>query len=105
MKIGFIISRNIKKMESVVSDYEKAKDEAIEKYGDRDEDGKLIFGEGNSIRIKDVKQFTELLEETLDSDIEIEFDKFSVDDLEKCELEGYDKPTVGELGALDVMIL
>lgn len=104
MKVGFIINRNIKKMQPIIDDLNKARDEAVDKYGERDADGNLVIGENGSIKIPDAVAFTEAMAEVLDADIEIEFDKFSMEDLEKCELDGYDKLTVAEQGALECMI-
>ena len=104
MKVGFIINRNLKKMQPIIDDLNKARNDAVDKYGERDADGNLIVDENGGIKIPDAVAFTESMEEVLDADIEIKFDKFSMEDLEKCELDGYDKLTVAEQGALEYMI-
>lgn len=104
MKVGFIINRNLKKMQPIIEDLDRVRNEAIEKYAEYDEEGKPLAVENGGIRIKDVEGFTSTINDVLDSDIDIEFDKFSMEDLEKCELDGYDKLTVAEQGVLEVMI-
>lgn len=104
LKVGFIINRNLKKMQSVIEDLDKARNEAIEKYAERDDKGNIVQSENGGIRITDATAFSNDMAEVLETDIEIEFDKFTMEDLEKCESDGYDKLTVGEQGALEVMI-
>ena len=104
LKVGFVINRNIKKMQPIIEDLDKTRDDAVNKYGEHDEEGKLVVAENGAVRINDAIAFGDAIAEVLDADIEIEFDKFSMEDLEKCELDGYDKLTVAEQGAVEVMI-
>lgn len=109
MKIGFIIQRNLKKMEPIIDDFDKARQKLVLKYAQRDEDGNVISN-GAGVPISNSFQFNRELDDLLDTEVELEFDKFAMSDLdvlsdeEKCKEYGYDKPTVGELGALELMI-
>ena len=49
MKVGFIINRNLKKMQPIIEDLDKVRNEAIEKYAEYDEEGKPLAVENGGI--------------------------------------------------------
>ena len=104
VKLSFVLSRNLKKMDEVVNDLEEKRNELIEKYGERGEDGNLLVGEKGEIKVTNANAFMNEMMEVLNADIEITLDSISEEDIEKCDRDGYDNLTVEEVGALENMI-
>ena len=104
VKMAFILSRNLKKLDDVVSDLEENRDKLVQKYGERDEEGNLVVGEEGGIRIINPDDFMNEITEILNADVELTLDTITIDDIEKCDRDGYDNLTVEEVGALSCMI-
>lgn len=104
IKLSFILARNLKKMDGVVQDLEEKKQELIEKYGERDEDGELIVGDNGDVKIPHAKAFVIEMSDMLSAEIEMQLDTITESDIEKCEQDGYDNLTVEEVGAMECMI-
>ena len=105
IKVSFVLSRNLKKMDDVVHDMDEKRNELLNKYGEKDVNGMLAVGENGNVRIEDPTKFMDELNEMLDTDVEITLDTISEADIEKCDQDGYDGLTVDEVGALDCMIV
>ena len=105
-KLMFIISRDIKKAAEVVRDIDNSKNDLIDKYAERDKDGEIVGSKdgGTMISAKNIKKFYEELDQVLDVDIEISFEKVKMADIERCEEDCYDNLTVDEISALDYII-
>ena len=109
MKIGFIIQNNIQRMEPIITSIDKSRQKLAEKYAVRDENGQIVSN-GSGVPIADSYKFNIEYSELMETETNIEFCKFKMSDLEiledeeKCKEYGYDKLTVGELGALSHMI-
>ena len=103
IKMSFVVSRNLKKMEEVNNDVEEKRNELIEKYGKRKEDGSLDVEENGNIKITKPNEFIAELTELLDVEMDMAFEKITESDIEKCDTDGYDKLTVDEVGALAFM--
>lgn len=104
VKMSFILSRNLKKMEEVVQDIDGKRNDLLGLYGEKDKDGKLNVGDNGQVHIVDPDKFMSELTEVLNADIEITLDKVSMSDVEKCDQDGYDALTVEEVGALEIML-
>lgn len=104
VKMSFILSRNLKKMEEVVSDIDGKRNDLLGLYGEKDDDGQLKVGDNGQVKIVDPDKFMSELTEVLNADIEITMDKVSMSDVEKCDQDGYDALTVEEVGALEIML-
>ena len=106
IKMSFILSRNLKKLEEVVQDIDSKRNDLLRVYGDKDEDGQLKVRDNGEITVpaQDVPKFMADVNEMLNADIEITLDKLSMDDIEKCDQDGYDNLTVEEVGALECMM-
>lgn len=104
VKMSFIVSRNLKKMEDVVMDIDGKRNDLAGLYGEKDDKGELKVDGNGQIRIEDPVKFMNELSEVLNAEIEITLDKISMADIEKCDQDGYDKLTVEEIGALEGMI-
>ena len=106
VKMSFILSRNLKKMEEVVSDIDGKRNDLLGLYGEKDDNGQLKVGENGEITVPapDVPKFWADMGEVLNADIDITLDKVSMSDVEKCDQDGYDALTVEEVGALEIML-
>lgn len=106
VKMSFILSRNLRKLEEIVQDIETKRNDLLQAYGEKDEDGKLKVGDNNEMTVpaQDVPKFMSDWSDILNTDIEITLDKLSMDDVEKCDQDGYDSLTVEEVEALECMI-
>ena len=104
VKMSFILSRNLKKMEEVVSDIDGKRNDLLGLYGEKDDNGQLKVGDNGQVKIVDPDKFMSELTEVLNADIEITLDKVSMSDVEKCDQDGYDALTVEEVGALEIML-
>ena len=106
IKMSFVLSRNLKKMEEVVQDIDSKRNDLLRVYGDKDDDGQLKVGDNGEITVpaKDVPKFMADVSEMLNADIEITLDKVSMADIEKCDQDGYDNLTVEEVSALECML-
>ena len=104
VKMAFILSRNIKKMESVVQDVDDNRNRLMEKYGEKDKDGNLVVEDNGNVRIVDARNFMGEFNEILSTDVELTLDKISRKDIERCDEDGYDKLTLEEITALESMI-
>ena len=104
VKMSFVLSRNLKKMDEVVNDLEEKRNELIEKYGEHGEDGQLLFGENGEVKVINVDDFMTEILEVLNAEIEITYDTITEEDIEKCDMDGYDNLTVEEVGAMECMI-
>lgn len=104
VKVAFIISRNMTKMENIVADLEDKKREIIIKYAEKDEDENPIINEEGNVKILDMKKFTEEINDILSVDLSIDFDMINMIDVQKIDLPEFDSLTLDELSALDCMI-
>ena len=105
IRMSFIINRNVKKMDEIVSDLEAKRDELVKKYGEKDGDGNIKYADNGSVAIIDRENFMNEYTEIMATDIDITFDKLAMDDIEKCDTDpAYDKLSVAEVGALEIMV-
>jgi len=58
--------------------YFQAKDSLMRKYGEKDEKGKIVIGEGGNVRIKDVKAYTEEMKILQEMPIKLDRKKFDL---------------------------
>ena len=102
IKIAFIVSRNLKKMQSVAQDVDTNRAMLFEKYGERKDDGSLDYAEDGSLAIPKefINSFADELMEIMNAEINITLDPLTEEDIEKCDGDGYDRLTVDEIGAL-----
>ena len=103
-KVSFIIARDVKKMQDVVDDFEEKKNEALREYGEKDDDGQLVIGNDNSVKIIDQDKFWEDVNAVLDTDIEMHLERLTMADLEKCDQEGYEHLDVEDAMDLECIL-
>ena len=104
VKIGWIINRNMKKMEDIAAGVEENRSALIQKYGERKEDGSLDVKEDGSIRIADTDNFMAELDSIFDTEFDISFDMITLEDIEKCDTGDYDKLSPKDIATLDFMV-
>lgn len=75
------IAKDIKEIDDVLQIYEKKRKELINKYGEKDEKGKLVT-EGDNVKLTNRAAFTNEFNTLAMEDVDIEIKKISVDDLE-----------------------
>lgn len=105
IKMSFVLSRNLKKMDEIVADLDEKRNELLERYGEHDETGQLAVSESGSVKIIEAGKFMEEMNDALNTDIELTLDMISEADIEKCDQDGYDNLTVDEVGAMECMIV
>lgn len=100
VKVSYAIAKNMAKIESELKVYNKERAKLIDKYGEKEKDGKLKLGENGSIVIKvDSKdKWDKAINELLEIENEIDIHKFNMDLLEGHSI----KPS--ELMTIDYMI-
>lgn len=104
IKMSFAVSNNLRRMEEIVLGIEGKRDDLLGLYAEKDECGNVKADENGNVRIGDPEHFLTGLNEVLNADVEIVFDRISMADMEKCDIDGYDSLTVDEVSALYCMI-
>ena len=99
VKAGFVIAKNLNKIEDILTIYNKERQKLIEKYCEKDEEGNLKT-ENNSYEIKEglKEDFNKESEELLEIENEVDIHKFSLADL------GDTKLPIAELQTIEYMI-
>ena len=101
IKVSYAIAKNISKIEKELEIYNKERQNLIDKYCLKDEEGNLI-DENNQFKIADgnLEAWNKDMNELLDIEIDINIHKFSKDDLfnSNCNI------TPAELMLIDYMI-
>lgn len=98
IKLSYALSKNITKIDRELEVYNKERQKLIEKYGEKDKEGKLKTKEDGTINILDIDSFNKDLKEILE--IETEIDIHTID-LENINTDI--KITPGELMIIDYM--
>ena len=103
IKLTYAISVNISAVENAVKAFNDQRMELVEKYAKKGEDGKPISDNGNYL-IENTKEWNEAIKELLEAEADVNISTITIDLLEKCDGEGFDKLSVGELSAISFMI-
>lgn len=98
IKLSYALSKNITKIDRELTVYNKERQKLIEKYGEKDEEGKLKTKEDGTINILDIDSFNKDLKEILEIETEVDI---HVIDLEKVNADINITP--GELIIVDYM--
>ena len=100
VKVSYAIAKNISKIEKEFKLYDKEREKLIDKYAEKDNDGKVIIGENNQFKIKSecTDAWSKDIRELLDIENDIDIYKFKID-----ELNGY-YMTPTELMLIEYMI-
>lgn len=100
IKVSYVVAKNISKIDKELEIYNKEKSKLIEKYGEKDEDGKLKIREDGKINIVDLENWNKDIKELNDIENEIDIHKINEEDLFKCNC----NITPGELMLIDYML-
>lgn len=105
VKVAYAISRNLDKMNNIITSYETARKTLLDQYAEKDEEGKAKVKDGNYVIQEDQKQaFSEEMKELLEVENEIDLHTINMDEVEKCDTDKYDSLTTADLMTLDIMI-
>lgn len=104
-KLGYAISKNIKTFQEVIKEYDENRIKICERYAEKEEDGKVriendkyVFTEENE------KIVNEECADLQDVDQKISIMKVPFSELERCEADRYDMPSVADVNDLMFMI-
>lgn len=98
VRMGFIVNRNLRKIEPIMQDVEKQKVDILKKYADdSDETSAHISKEKMGKFMKDINEMG-------DVEVELVLDKILMEDIEKCDNDEYDSLTIAEMNALEKML-
>lgn len=105
VKVAYAISRNLDKMNNIITSYETARKTLLDQYAEKDEEGKAKVKDGNYVIQEDQKQaFSDEMKELLEVENEIDLHSINMDEVEKCDTDKYDSLTTADLMTLDIMI-
>lgn len=105
VKVAYAISRNLDKMNNIITNYETARKTLLDQYAEKDEEGKAKVKDGNYVIQEDQKQaFSDEMKELLEVENEIDLHTINMDEVEKCDTDKYDSLTTADLMTLDIMI-
>lgn len=104
VNVSFIIYRNIKKLIPVIQDIENSRKDLLQKYMKKDDNGNPVITD-NKYDLTDLNAFNKQMNELLNTDISIDFDKISKFDIQRCDEDKFDSLTLEEIAVLqDFMI-
>ncbi|HHV27431.1 MAG TPA: DUF1617 family protein [Tissierellia bacterium] len=98
VKVSYAIAKNISKIEKELTIYEIERQKLIDKYAEKDNEGKVVADNNGQIKFKDKEGWEKDIKELLDIENEIDIHKFKIE-----ELEGYNM-TPAELMSIEYMI-
>lgn len=98
IKLSYALSKNITKIDRELAVYNKERQKLIEKYGEKDKEGKLKTKEDGTININDIDSFNNDLKEILEIETEVDIHLI---DLDKVNVDVNITP--GELMVIDYM--
>lgn len=98
LKLSYAFSKNITKIDAELKAYNIEREKLLNKYGEKDEEGKLKLSEKGEVNILDRENFNKEIAELLQCESEIDIHLI---DLEKIDTEI--KITPGELMIIDYM--
>lgn len=105
VKVAYAVSRNLDKMNNIITSYETARKTLLDQYAEKDEEGKAKVKDGNYVIQEDQKQaFSDEMKELLEVENEIDLHTINMDEVERCDTDKYDSLTTADLMTLDIMI-
>lgn len=104
IKMSLILIRNSKKLEEVVKDIENKRFEIISQYADKDQNGRVLNEDGQFKVSNNLTDFENDLKELFNTQIKIQLDTLSMEDIQKCDNEKYDSLTMEEVDALQYIL-
>ena len=94
-KVSWNINKNMKRLTSVIQDYYDAEKILIEKYAEKDEDGKVKISDKGQYKVtENAKEFSEKMNELYQLEDTIDILTIQLSDLEKYEIDGETLDTI-----------
>lgn len=83
-KLAWQVGRMLKEAEKEIQSFNETRMQLINKYGSKDENGELVMDENNNCKIEpeSINNFSNELNELIESEIEINAHKIKIDDIE-----------------------
>lgn len=105
IKMAFAIQKNAKKIKEIVDFANERQNDIIERCAEHDDKGGYVPSEdGRGIKIADAETFIKEMTELMETDMDIEFVKISMADVERCDEERFDSLSPTDLDAIEDMI-
>ena len=101
VKLGYAIKKNLAAVSDAANAYDAERQELLEKYAAKGEDGKFLV-ENGQYSIEDKEGFAKDLDELLAIEIEVGIHTVSEEEIEKCDDPRYDALTAVSYTHLDV---
>lgn len=100
-EVYIVLLRNFKKLGPVAEDIDTAQRPIMEKYAKKDEDGNIIFRDGNLFDVEEnVEEYGKEWSALLQTEIEVIFDKMPLEALKRCDEERFDPLTQEEIAMI-----
>jgi len=104
-KLGYAVSKNIKTFQEVIKEYDENRVKICERYAEKDEDGKACVENDKYVFTQDNEKIVnEECADLQEVDQEISIMKVQFSELERCEADRYDMPSVADVNDLMFMI-
>lgn len=102
IKVAYAISKNVNKIESELKVYNTEKAKLVNKYGEKDKEGKLKVGENGNVPLKEehIEDYNRDIKELLSIENEMDIHMIKLDDLLNSDY----NISPSELSAIDFMI-
>ncbi len=102
IKVAYAISKNVNKIESELKVYNTEKAKLVNKYGEKDKEGKLKVGENGNVTLKEehIEDYNRDIKELLSIENEMDIHMIKLDDLLNSDY----NISPAELSAIDFMI-
>ena len=102
IKVAYAISKNVNKIESELKVYNTEKAKLVNKYGEKDKEGKLKVGENGNVSLKEehIEDYNRDIKELLSIENEMDIHMIKLDDLLNSDY----NISPAELSAIDFMI-
>ena len=99
-KLAWQVGHVLKLAEKEIQDFNETRMNLIKKYGEKDENGELVTDENNNCKINNefINDFSNELNELIESEIEINANKIKIEDIENLDF------TPAEMTQLEVFI-
>ena len=102
IKVAYAISKNVNKIESELKVYNTEKAKLVNKYGEKDKEGKLKVGENGNVSLKEehIEDYNRDIKELLSIENDMDIHLIKLDDLLNSDY----NISPSELSAIDFMI-
>ena len=104
-KLGYAVSKNIKTFQEIIKEYDENRIKICERYAEKDEDGKACIENDKYVFTEENEKIVnEECSDLQNVDQEISIMKVPFSELERCEADRYNIPTVSDISDLSFMI-